>query len=62
MVDHQSVPDSSQSVLREEALELLDQAIRVAEPGLRKQLLARSFELIQWAEFLSSYPRLEHAA
>ena len=41
------------SELRKEAESLLNAAIELAAGGIRKQLLVRSFELIQRAEMLS---------
>jgi len=47
---------SSRLILREEAQKLLNEAIRMVEPGARKHLLARSFELVQRAEILPEAP------
>jgi hypothetical protein len=46
----------SRRALRHEARRLLNEALGVADPRLRKQLLARSFELIQRAEKLILLP------
>ena len=37
---------SSRLILREKAQKLLNEAIRMVEPGARKHLLARSFEMV----------------
>ena len=50
---------SSRLILREEAQKLLNEAIRMVEPGARKHLLARSFELVQRAEILPEAPLRE---
>ena len=50
---------SSRLILREEAQKLLNEAIRMVEPGARKHLLARSFELVQRAEILPDAPLSE---
>ena len=47
---------SSRLILREEAQKLLNEAIRMVEPGARKHLLARSFELVQRAEITPEAP------
>ena len=47
---------SSRLILREKAQKLLNEAIRMVEPGARKHLLARSFELVQRAEIVPEAP------
>ena len=49
----QSEPDILRSELRKEAESLLNTAIELGAGGVRKQLLVRSFELIQRAEMIS---------